>query len=171
MRISALLLALGIAAPGAASAGEFLDFCSARHGGETEQIYLDGRIADELDWHRDCIREVTLEADSSGAGSPGTIVVSMLIVRPGADDEERGRLWMTFDGALLKKITSDSLTVKPVGWTVANPTPDDDLDVDQSGWFSLPPATLRFLQAHQHLVAEGGQVDIPIASNSWPRKN
>jgi hypothetical protein len=150
MRISALLLALAVAAPGAASAGEFLDFCSARHGGETEQIYVDGRIADELDWRRDCIREVTLEANTSDAGSKSAIVVSMLIVRPGADDEERGRLWMTFDIARLKTITSDSLTVKTVGWTVAQPTPDDDLDVDESGWFSLPPATLRFLQAHQH---------------------
>ena len=171
MRISALLLALGIAAPGAVSAGDFLDFCSARHGGETEQIYVDGRIAEKLDWRRDCIHEVTLEAGISDAGSISAIVVTMLIVRPGADDEELGRLWMTFDIARLKTITSDSLTVKTVAWTIAHPTPDDDLDIDQSGWFSVPPSTLRFLQAHQHLVAEGGQVDIPVASNSWPRKN
>jgi len=168
MRISALLLILGVAAPGAVRADEFLDFCSAPIGGATEQIFVQGRIAENFDWGRDCIRQVTLEANASASKNKNTLVISMLVTRPG--DAGRGRLWITLDAQRLIKATSDGLNVKPVGWSLAVPTPDEELDVDEGGMVMLPPATLKFLRRYLDQAAQRAQVDIPIASGAWPRE-
>ncbi len=167
-RLAALLLALGAATPGAVQAGQFLDFCSARRGGETEQLYVDGRIAEKFDWRRDCVQHVMIEAVAPEDAVEFNLVVSMLIARPG--DEARGQLWMTFDAKRLRKITSDILTVKPVGWSQAVPTPDEEPDVDNEGSIMLPPDTQKFLRRHLDQAADGVELDIPIASQSWPRK-
>ena len=164
MRIATLLLPFAIAAPGAAQAGEFLDFCSAHHGGETEQLYVDGQIAENFDWRRDCVKHVRIDSIAPEGTTDLNLVVSMLIARPG--DEARGQLWLIFDAKRLRKVTSDILTVKPVGWSL----PDEDPDVDQEGSVMLPPDTQRFLRQHLDRAADGVDVDIPIAGNSWPRK-
>mgnify|MGYP003339391711 CR=1 FL=1 len=64
----------------------------------------------------------------------------------------------------------DILTVKPVGWSQAVPTPDEEPDVDNEGSIMLPPDTQKFLRRHLDQAADGVELDIPIASQSWPRK-
>jgi hypothetical protein len=148
--------------PLASQASEFLDFCTAKYGGEREQLFGTGPASKNWEWDKDCVSKVRI-------GMPTVfgpdVEVGLQVWRPGAGEKGWINILMDIEDMLDEP---KKYVVKSVGWI---PSGSSQRTASPESTLSFDPSAMALLRKYRSNSDADVQVNIPIAPGSWPRRH